>query len=582
VVGPEARASSPRAAVATGRSSLASHAPLLVALFLTTAIYRRALATFFAQDDITFLSRAAGLEPANWGFRPLSEGAAFRIEHALFGLDPFGYHAVNLLLHLLNVAGVYVLGLRLTGSRAAAGAAAAMFGLTPLAFTPLHWASGEVELLTGALLLGATLLHVDSRGGEGIGPWAAAAVALAAMLSKETAIAWILVVGLIEWRSGHVQRRALVPAALACALLLLFNAGVAQKFQASEAYARTAAPTFLAQNLLTYLRWCVAFWQPIPDAVAAVDPGAWRVGVPVLLVAAAAIGMSRRDPRHGVEIGSGWWLAFLLPVLPLTHHSYLYYAYIPSMGGAIAVAAAGRGLLGRRPRQQALAIGWTALAVYALIAARSIETRATATRDALPADRTLRDAMLLRHALPALHAAALPPGSAIAFVNPAPGPRFDLTTGAATRAADLARRTSYMPLEAALRGGETLRLFEPQLTYLGFATTIPAAWENAECFYYEQRGWLRAWGRGQRALLQQAAVQMSAGRYASAESTFLRVRSLGDTIPAALAGQVAALMALGRRNEARIVADEARRRWPDPPGAAMPSQNAPRPPGVAR
>jgi len=35
-------------------------------------------------------------------------------------------------------------------------------------------------------------------------------------------------------------------------------------------------------------------------------------------------------------------------------------------------------------------------------------------------------------------------------------------------------RHSYFPLEAAMRGGETLRF--PNVVYLGFTATIPRAW----------------------------------------------------------------------------------------------------------
>ncbi len=47
-----------------------------------------------------------------------------------------------------------------------------------------------------------------------------------------------------------------------------------------------------------------------------------------------------------------------------------------------------------------------------------------------------------------------------------------------------------------MRDGRALRLFLPRLRYAGFADTIPDGWEDVECFLFEQRGYLRAWGRG--------------------------------------------------------------------------------------
>jgi hypothetical protein len=549
-----------------------SHAFLLTSILVLVAfVYSRALATFFAQDDITFLSRAAGLESGGWSFRPLSAGLVFRLEYLAFGLDPRGYHVVNLLLHLLNVAGVYALCLRLGGSRGVAGTAAVLFGVSSIAFTPLHWATGVSELLAGSLLLGATLLHLRSQGGGAVRCWAAAALALAAMFSKETAVAWVLVVALIGWRTERAGRAwpTVLPAAAVVIvfLLVVVTAGRGRLPGTSGAYAYTASPLFLAQNLFTYMRWCVALNEPIRDALAAADPEAWRVALPIGLALGIVLWHERRAVRHPVPVGLGWWLAFLLPVLPLTHHTYLYYLYIPWAGGAIALAALGHSLLSRWQGPWAWAVGMAVLGGYALVEAHDVDVRETATRDALPVDRTLRDAELLGHALPALHRAALAPGTRVVFVNPVPRPRFDLLTGAATRPEDLSRRQSYLPLEAAMRGGESLRLFVPGIVYGGFVNTIPPDDEEAECFYFEQRGWLVHWGHGQQALLHQAAVEMAARSWTAAESTYRRVRALGDTLPSALEGQVTALVEMGRAPEARPIAQQLLRRWPASPQA---------------
>ncbi len=543
-----------------------SHIGLAPGLVLAAIVYGVALKTFFAQDDITFLARAAALEPADWAYRPLSAGLAFRLEYALFGLNPFGYHAVNLFLHLANVAGVYALGSKLSGSRAVGSGAAVLFGVSSVAFTPLHWATGVIELLTTTLLLGATLLHLRSRDhGSGWG-WVAAAVALAAMLSKETAVAWILVVAFLELRSGPPARaaRRIVPAAAADLIFVLVSLGSRHWHlpEPSAAYAWSASPLFLAQNLCTYLQWSVALNSPIRDAVALADPAAWRAALAVGILLSIALWQQRRGTRLPIEVGLAWWLAFLLPVIPLVHHTYLYYLYIPCAGGAIAVAAIGHGLLARWGRRRATAVALVCLAAYVLIEARNVEMRRSATWDALPVDRTLREATLLSHALPALARAHLTPGTRILFVNPVPRASFDLMTGGQTRPEDQADRVSYVPLEGAMRGGETLLLFLPGVVYLGFANTIPPGLEGAECFYYEQRGWLERLGHGQRALMRQAEIQMAARSWAAAESTYRRVRAIGDTLPAALRGQITALINSGRETEARPIAEEYHRRWP--------------------
>jgi hypothetical protein len=55
---------------------------------------------------------------------------------------------------------------------------------------------------------------------------------------------------------------------------------------------------------------------------------------------------------------------------------------------------------------------------------------------------------------------------------------------------------------------------------------------------------------------------MGAQRWAEAESTWARVRELGDTLPGALRGQAAALRELGQAERAQAIEQELRRRWP--------------------
>jgi hypothetical protein len=547
-------------------------AHLGIALALAAIVHLRALGTFFAQDDIAFLSRAAGLTHPDHLYRPLSEVLAFRLMYAWFGLNPLGYHAVNLGLHLFCVAGVYALGTRLTGRRVTGFAAAVLFGCSPIAFTPLHWATGIIDLLACALLIAATLLHLRSREHGGTWAWLGALVALMAMLAKETAVAWIALVAACEWPSDPERKwgRRMIPAAtvtLSFAALLV-GSGHVMKLDASAAYATTLSPAFIIRNLLTYVRWCTAFWEPIPDRLAAVDPGAWRLGLPVVAAVAAVMFLKRRTSgAPAMFIGLAWWLGFLAPVLPLLHHTYLYYAYIPWAGGAIGTAALGRALSGGSARSVGTLAGMTALGLFVALSALAMQHRASMIQNALPVDRTIRDAVLLRHSLEGLRAANLQPGTRVAFLNPVPGPHFDLAAGGPASGSGVTR-TSYYPLEAAMRGGETLRLFFPRLIYLGFARVLPPAWEDSESFYFEQRGWLEPWGHGQRALLRQAETQAAAADWAGARESYGRARALGDSIPAALLGEIVALDRLGRDAEARGVAQQFVSRWPDDPRAA--------------
>jgi hypothetical protein len=489
----------------------ARHARLLAPAWVAAVlVHYRGLGTYFTPDDVVSLRRAAGLDPAPLDFRPLSSVLAFRIQHALFGLDPLGYHAVDLIAHLANTGLVYALALRLMGGPRRAASAAVVFAASGIAFTPLHWMSGVGDLLACGLLIAATLLHLESRarGRESLA-WAGAALAATAVLAKEVAIGWPLVVAALErWgppapgRDARGRRRALLPAitmGIASFLWLGATRGAPPSLP-SAPYAVSTDVVHLVANLFTYLRWCVAL-DPIPDRMATVQPSAWPVGLAVLLTLLAGAWTERARPERPVTFGLTWLVAFLAPALPLVNHSYLYYLYVPWVGGAVAITA----VVARAPalmrRRELPAVS---LAAFVALQAWNVERREQATQDALPIDPTMRDASLLAHAVPDLRAAHLPQGARVGFVNPVPRARFDVVRGAPTTAAAATTSLPHYPLETAMLGGKTLELLVPGVAYAGFADTIPSGWDDVDCFLFEQRGYLRYWGHGQAARDRQA------------------------------------------------------------------------------
>lgn len=86
-------------------------------------------------------------------YRPLRT-LSFAVDRAIFGLDPKGWHAVNLLLHAL--AAVLVLRLLtplVRGSLWAAGAAAAVFAVHPVGVECVAWVSSRGDLQAVLLML---------------------------------------------------------------------------------------------------------------------------------------------------------------------------------------------------------------------------------------------------------------------------------------------------------------------------------------------------------------------------------------------------------------------------------------------
>ncbi len=557
---------------------LASTLALPLALVATVLVHVPAVRTFFAQDDVTFLSRARGLEPTPWTLaRPLSEGVTWRLLHAAFGLHPLPYHLFNFGLHLLNTTLVYWIGRRLTGGPGAACAAAVLFGVSSIAFTPLHWTSCLVELEVTTFALAAFLLYLRARDVR-VDPagtqaphgtrrllWISALLGLAATLSKESAILFPLVFFAADRRSGLFapDRRTLLPgvaAALAYGAAFLITIRTI-KYVGSEAYAMTPSPSFLAGNLATYLRWLVVLFDPVRDLRAAMNPFAMPIGATVALGAVLLLLLQLGADRHPEEVGAAWFLTFLLPVIPLRHHTYLYYLYLPWAGAAWMFAGAGQRALKLAPKPLAWA-AVLAVGAFAGVEGWSVRARERAMTGSYAADKTMRESRMLRNAIAGLDSMRLSPGTRIGFVNPAP--RLHETLGGGGQVV-----YSYLPFEGTMRGGETMRLFYPALEVLGIGDRVPSEWEDAEIVLFFSDGRVRHVGRGGRALTDLGYRLLGIDEWAIADSMFRRARVLGDTLPDGTFGLIITSDFLGDAEESREFCREFLRRWPRERRAAV-------------
>jgi tetratricopeptide (TPR) repeat protein len=330
----------------------------------------------FTQSVWQFMN-ASSEEAVGSYYRPLFN-AVLILNYHLFGLDPGGWHAVSVLLHLGVTAGVFAVARQWALSTETSAAAALLFGLHPTHVESVAWASGVPDPLAGVLLVGALLAYERARGRRAPGLVAASlALAFLATLTKETAVVFPAFVGMRELLDGEegeaaatrlarAVRRALPYGAVALAYLAMRYAvlGFLTKTEPKAvgipgAWVPLTIPSVLAHYArLLVLPYPLAITYDVTYVTSPADPRFWGDLAVVAALLAAVAWLVHASP---VARRALCWLAlFLLPVLnfkafnqdeSLVHDRYLY---LPSIGFCLLAAMgleAAAARFGERRRQ---------------------------------------------------------------------------------------------------------------------------------------------------------------------------------------------------------------------------------------
>lgn len=268
---------------------------------------------------------------------------SFLVDHTLWGMNPGGYHATNVLLHLLNGILVFLLITRLSGNRFVGWFTAALFLVHPVQIESVAWISSRKGLLCAAFMLGACLVRlrpeVESRqDGWYIG------LLVAALLSKALAVVLPPIVFLYDVcvrRMGFADAavRQVIPAFFSV-LLLLHTMGAQNSVLGGirshmelPLWQIAAVDVTILWQYIGMLIWpadlCVLYDPPVTGILRQVLAGTagW------LVVAAVLVFFSRTKPL--LLVGAGSFLLLLFPVLnffritTLMNDRYLYLPCIP-------------------------------------------------------------------------------------------------------------------------------------------------------------------------------------------------------------------------------------------------------------
>ena len=438
--------------------------PALTALVVVAAFSSALPGGFQQWDDVVLLVdnpayRGLGWSNLKWMFTTNLMGhympltwITYGLDYVVWGLNPYGYHLTNIVLHAANAALVYLVAQRLfrivwpdtsaggvDGLRIAAALAALVFGVHPLRVESVAWITERRDVLSGFFFLLAVLMYlraceVESRDGRRWSKfyWAAVGTFVLALLSKSMAVTLPVVLLVLDvyplrrlrpgahgwltpgpWRIWQEKLPFLFVGAVvsAVAFRALLGGAAATSWERLGLPERVAVSAysvaFYLRKTLVPLELSPLYELSLP--VHMFDRRFLVSGVVVLFITLAALASRRRWP--GLLAVWTCYVVILLPVAGIFHNGHQIaadrYSYLPGVGWALlaggAVVIASRGFRRARSGRRALA-ALAAVLVVSTTAALALTTwrQAKIWRD---------DETLWRHAV------RLDPASSVAASN---------------------------------------------------------------------------------------------------------------------------------------------------------------------
>lgn len=357
-----------------------SHRTALILVFyaaLGSLLYMGCLAKYFAMEDffhIGWVERGGfrGVVSAFYSdneyglYRPLTIHVYFYLCRLVFGLNPVGYHLVNMVSHIANTMLVFLLVYTLTEDRWT-GFVSGVIYMTRIAhFLGVFWISGIQEVWLASFYLLTLLLFVQfSRTGKRLSYFAAVCGFLLSLTCKENAFTLpfvLLAYGLLFDEQLHV-RTLLRRYGIFFVIMFIFV--MAKLFLLALPIGRLyelGVGVWLFRNLFAYMIWqvnlthlafiCLQVFAEInPYKFLLRDNVVWLISgaLAVLLIGMLVIlrdriqgiaSLRKRDTLTRLAaFGILFFLLSLSPALLLKHRVQQFYLFVPSVGFSIVAAS---------------------------------------------------------------------------------------------------------------------------------------------------------------------------------------------------------------------------------------------------
>ncbi|HKS42478.1 MAG TPA: tetratricopeptide repeat protein [Blastocatellia bacterium] len=324
-------------------------------------------------------------------YRPLFT-SLFTINYALFGTKAWGWHLVNLLIHVLVTWLVFVVIKEATERKWTALIAAVLFAVHPAHAESVAWVSGVTDPLLALFLLPAFYFYMRYRKQGHIYMLAITlGVYFLALLSKEAAIALPVFIAFYELfyfnKSLSLRERAIRFSVLVGLFTVPTLIYFAIRYHAISAFLFGGSPRYplifgIATMPLAMVKYLALLLFPVNYSYQHYTPlvetfASLRLLAPLVLLAALVVGIALTRSRVLV-FAAVWFAVMLLPVLLTLQQfdpGYLVqerYLYLPSIGICLALALgiewlATRDWFGAPGRKVALSVGLLLIVVFGAV-----------------------------------------------------------------------------------------------------------------------------------------------------------------------------------------------------------------------
>lgn len=246
-------------------------------------------------DDPVYVTENSFLFNANWGalfsepislnYHPLTM-LSLAINYQISGLEPFGYHLTNLVLHLINTVLVFFFILRLAPKNSifVPFFTALLFGIHPMHVESVAWISERKDVLYVLFFLSGLITYLRYREKQET-KWLliTGVLFLLSLLSKAMAVVFPVILLLIDWFKGRkLDQRAWLEK-VPFFVLSLFFGGLAYKIQSAGAITDFAVLSFFQRIIFAAYGFCMYLFKaivpvqmsayyPYPDLQASLPP----------------------------------------------------------------------------------------------------------------------------------------------------------------------------------------------------------------------------------------------------------------------------------------------------------------------